>query len=192
MAPRRRNAYCLVLAAVIAAGTAHPTASASAASWPAHTSIVSTTGPVPFLKGWKQCAQLEIENPAGMVSGRWQGTLRIRGGKLASSDGADVLFESLAGEYGLAQYKDTHSIASGTAQFVDFCVAYSEKWAATTEVTVSADDEDVSVVGKDEELFVQVQTDGKTGQTSRMLMKRQSGAGFAPDYSSGTVGRRKK
>lgn len=172
-----------VLVIALAAALASSSAASTAASWPARTDIAATTGPVPHGKGWKQCAQLKIENPSGMVAGRWAGTLQLDGGTLAFFRGA-ALVALDDGSYSVSQPEDLPALKAGAAHVAEICVAYEKKWAATASIQVKPAVED-----KDK-LFVQVQTDPSTGQTTRMLMKRQSGVQFAPSFASGTVSRR--
>lgn len=202
---QRRMNFKLVRLLAIAAGVAvvltdgHATASdntpPSAVSWPAHSAISKTTGPIPFRNTrWKQCAELRITNPAGMVGGSWQADLSLEGGGSALPDivslqGASFArvvkdkdtADNLKAVFRLSPMEDLPTeLAAGDSHVVPFCVSYVESWKAHASVSITPPPSTDS-----SDLFVQVQTDGTSGKTSRMLMKRQSNYQFVSDFATG-------
>lgn len=154
------------------------------ARWPARTSITASSGPLPYTRGsWKQCARLSIGNPGGMVAGRWHGSLSVRSGSVVEADikGAECIVSDASGKVELIQ-TDENAIEPGDEAAVSFCVSYSKSWEATADIWFEP-------AQTDNGLFVQVENDGSSGETTRVLMRRQTGnTMFMSDWSSGQVG----
>ncbi|KAI9002210.1 hypothetical protein DFJ74DRAFT_647560 [Hyaloraphidium curvatum] len=181
--PQRTS--CAALLALLCAAAAGD-AGAASPSWPAAVEIVKTSGPTPAPGSrWRQCAELRVTNPAGMVAGVWRGSLKLDGAALSSSSGA-----AFSAEGASILVEGTRSLAPGeTADGVRFCVDYRNAWSALPDISVSPAGADEHGVFADQEggtsrYYVEVEPHGDAGSKRHVLLRRQVG-GFYPDYSSG-------
>lgn len=209
--PSRRSLHRAISVAasllllLLAAGTAN---AQSKPSWPARTEIVKKAGPRPYGAGlWKACAELRIGNPEGMVDGIWEGEMELDGGaagpapELVSFEGGAAfaviastkpLEKKTVSKYSIRGAEASVLAPGATSEGLVFCVAFKNTWAAKSSIQVRPAGADEYGVFQDESgtvsrYYVQVESDGASGASKHLLLRRQVG-GFYADYSSGQVG----